>query len=233
MNEARFATLLERLRYIELTLEREMRARGFDPAQLENIALPTSLARLSAERDEIQRELKEAEASFETMSQREGIQMNEVQRIEQQLKRAFEGGAWHGPAVLEVIKDVNAEQAAARPVPGAHSIWELVLHISAWEGACRRRLDGERAEVPDVTDWPAVSSVTDEAWQAAKETLVNGNHELRKKILSIDERTLDQPILPRMSSVYETVHGVVQHDLYHAGQIALLKRALEGSKTSV
>ena len=90
MNEARFATLLERLRYIELTLEREMRARGFDPAQLENIALPTSLARLSAERDEIQRELKEAEASFETMSQREGIQMNEVQRIEQRTRYDLE-----------------------------------------------------------------------------------------------------------------------------------------------
>ncbi|PWT79353.1 MAG: hypothetical protein C5B44_06980 [Acidobacteria bacterium] len=229
MDEARLARLSERLSSIKLTLEREMRARGFDPAQLENTALPTSLARLSAERDEIERELKESEVSF---NPKERMQMSELERIEQQLGRAFEGGAWHGPAVLEVLKDVNAQQAAARPVPGAHSIWELVLHITAWEGACRRRLDGERAEVPDVTDWPKVTSVTDEAWQAAKEKLVNGNRELRKKILSIDETTLDQPILPGMSSIYQTIHGVVQHDLYHAGQIALLKRALESSKTT-
>jgi len=90
MDEARLARLSERLSSIKLTLEREMRARGFDPAQLENTALPTSLARLSAERDEIERELKESEVSF---NPKERMQMSELERIEQQLGRAFEGGA--------------------------------------------------------------------------------------------------------------------------------------------
>jgi len=157
--------------------------------------------------------------------------MSELKRIEQQLKRAFEGGAWHGPAVLELLRDVNAKQAAARPIPGAHSIWELVLHIGAWEGACKRRLEGDRAELPDAEDWQVMNETSDSAWQALKERLIRGHNELRDKIRSIDEATLDQPILPGMSSVYETIHGVIQHDLYHAGQIALLKRALENSGT--
>ena len=157
--------------------------------------------------------------------------MSELKRIEQQLKRAFEGGAWHGPAVLELLRDVNAKQAAARPIPGAHSIWELVLHIGAWEGACKRRLEGDRAELPDAEDWQVMNETSDSAWQALKERLIRSHNELRDKIRSIDEATLDQPILPGMSSVYETIHGVIQHDLYHAGQIALLKRALENSGT--
>ena len=228
MNESRFAELSKRLRSVDLVLEREMRARGFDPAQLENTALPTSLAKLSAERNEIERELKEAEVSFQQNPEGR-VQMSEVQRIERQLQRAFEGGAWHGPAVLELIKDVNARQAAARPIAGAHSIWELVLHIGAWEGACRRRLSGDRAELPDAEDWQIINDMSEGAWQALKEKLIRGHSELVDKIRSIDEATLDQPILPGMSSVYETIHGVIQHDLYHAGQIALLKRALEST----
>jgi hypothetical protein len=63
-------------------------------------------------------------------------------RIADQLKRAFEGDAWHGPAVLEVLQGVTARAAASKPIPGAHSIWELVLHIAAWDGVIRRRMEG-------------------------------------------------------------------------------------------
>ena len=55
--------------------------------------------------------------------------MTEIERIEDQLKRSLEGEAWHGPALEELLADVRAEQAAAKPVPPAHSIWEIVLHI--------------------------------------------------------------------------------------------------------
>jgi uncharacterized damage-inducible protein DinB len=65
--------------------------------------------------------------------------MNEVQRIVDQLRRAFEGEAWHGPAVMQILEGITAAQAAAHPASGAHSIWEIVLHIAAWEGAVSRR----------------------------------------------------------------------------------------------
>lgn len=156
--------------------------------------------------------------------------MTEIERIREQLKRAFEGKAWHGPSVMELLSDVTAQQAAARVFPGAHTIWELAVHIGAWEGACVTRLQGERAELTDAEDWPAVMETTEDAWQRCKSTLADGNQKLRDALTSLDEQRLDEPILPGMPSVYVTVQGVVQHDLYHAGQIAILKKALkEGS----
>ena len=155
----------------------------------------------------------------------------ELERIEDQLKRAFEGGAWHGPSVLEVLKDVTAGQAVARPLPGAHNIWDLVLHIAAWEDACRRRLEGDRAELSDSEDWRAISDTDEAAWERVKALLIDGHRRLRAAIAAADESRLNEPILPGMPSVYVTLHGVIQHDLYHAGQIAILKKALSGVAT--
>ena len=64
--------------------------------------------------------------------------------IAEQLRRAFEGDAWHGPALLELLREMDAATAAAQPLPDVHSIWELVLHVSAWDDAACRRLDGDR-----------------------------------------------------------------------------------------
>jgi uncharacterized damage-inducible protein DinB len=156
--------------------------------------------------------------------------MNEIERIEQQLKLAFEGGAWHGPGVLETLEGVSAKQAAVHPVKGVHSIWELVLHIAAWEDACRRRLEGDRAELSTADDWPHVTDTTEATWAMAKNSLIEGHRKLRESIAFLTEARLDEPILQNMPSVYVTIHGVIQHDLYHAGQIAILKKAAFGAE---
>jgi uncharacterized damage-inducible protein DinB len=156
--------------------------------------------------------------------------MSEIERIVDQLKRAFEGEAWHGPSVVETIEGITPRQAAARPFEGTHSIWELVLHIAAWEHAIVRRLNGDRAQFPTEEDWPPVTATDDEAWEQTKLKLKQGHHELRSAIAGLDESRLDHPIIEGMSSVYVQLHGIIQHDLYHAGQIALLKKAIsEGS----
>ena len=103
---------------------------------------------------------------------------SEVERILGELQRAFEGDAWHGPAVLELLNDVTAEQAAARPIAGAHSIWELVLHIAAWESAGRSRLEGDRAELPDEENFPPVNDTSEAAWQQTIELLKAGHRRL-------------------------------------------------------
>jgi uncharacterized damage-inducible protein DinB len=157
--------------------------------------------------------------------------MNEVERILDQLKRAFEGGAWHGPSVLEIIEGITSQQAAARAFAGTHSIWELVLHIAAWERAILKRLNGERAELPTEEDWPPVGATSDEAWEQTTQALKQGHDDLEAAIARLDESRLDQPIIEGMSSVYVTLHGIVQHSLYHAGQIAILKKATsEGTR---
>ncbi|HJT68008.1 MAG TPA: DinB family protein [Pyrinomonadaceae bacterium] len=156
--------------------------------------------------------------------------MSEVERISDQLRRAFDGDAWHGPSVMPLLNGVTAEQAAAHPVPGAHSIWELTEHIRAWEGACLRRLNGDPAQLPKEEDWVPLNDFSEPAWEKTKQNLRDTHERLLQAIGAVDESRLDQPILNhpeiKFSSVYVTLHGVVQHDLYHAGQIAILKKAL-------
>jgi uncharacterized damage-inducible protein DinB len=154
--------------------------------------------------------------------------MSEIERIADQLKRSFDGGAWHGPAVNEVLRDVSAAGANQRPIQNAHNIRELTLHIGAWENAALRRLNGDRAELTDEEDWAAWTDNSEEGWNRIQAELAIGHQKLLGRIGSLDESQLDQPILAGMSSVYVTLHGVIQHNLYHAGQIAILKKAMTG-----
>lgn len=151
--------------------------------------------------------------------------MSEIKRINDQLKRAFEGKAWHGPSVSEVLAGVTAEQAAAHPIAGAHSIWELTLHIATWERVGRRRIEEFiPIDVSDEEDWPAVEDTSDEAWSSTLDELRSNHEALRAAIRALDESRLEDIVPGTQYSVYFLLHGVIQHDLYHAGQIALLKK---------
>jgi len=153
--------------------------------------------------------------------------MTETHRINSQLKRAYQGEAWHGPSLRELLADVTAEQAAAKPIADAHSIWELVNHVIAWEQIVKRRLEGETlAEIPDEMNFPPIAAPNAEGWQNTLQALETSNKALRDSIRLIDDTKLEE-IVPGMNySNYFMLHGVIQHDLYHAGQIALLKKAL-------
>ncbi|HEX8147362.1 MAG TPA: DinB family protein [Pyrinomonadaceae bacterium] len=153
--------------------------------------------------------------------------MREAERIADQLRRAHEGGAWHGPAVDELLKGVTAAQAAARPFEGAHTIWEIVAHIEAWERAILRRLGGDPAQIYNTEeDWSPAAGGTEDAWAAARRKMSETYVALRGAVLELDDAGLDEPILPNMSTRYVSLHGAVQHALYHAGQIALVRKAL-------
>jgi uncharacterized damage-inducible protein DinB len=152
--------------------------------------------------------------------------MSETKRIKDQLTRAFEGEAWHGPSVFEVLAGVTAEQAAAHPVAGAHSIWEIALHICAWERIGRRRIDEwVPIEVTPEEDWPPVGETSEHAWKNALNRLKLNHVTLEEVIARLDEAKLQEMVPGTPYNVYFLLHGVIQHDLYHAGQIALLKKA--------
>ena len=153
--------------------------------------------------------------------------MREVVRIGSQLKRAFEGGAWHGPSLRELLADVPAEQAASRPLDGAHSIWEIVLHIAAWQDFVARAVEGEPmpTNLPEEENWPPVGDKSEAAWRDAAQSLGDGNKRLRDALRKLVDEDLDRIVAGRDYSVYFMLHGVLQHSLYHAGQIALLKKA--------
>ncbi|HKC71721.1 MAG TPA: DinB family protein [Terriglobales bacterium] len=153
-----------------------------------------------------------------------GPQIDEKSRIADQLKRAFEGDAWHGPAVLEVLDGVNARAAASKPLAGAHSIWELVLHIAAWDGAIRRRMEGQALQLSPEQDFPPVKDTSDSAWRAALDNLKQRHAELIQGVLAMPDHRLTSQVPGKDYDFYHMLHGAVQHELYHAGQIALLKK---------
>ena len=150
----------------------------------------------------------------------------ERERLEAQLERAFEGGAWHGPSVLEALEGVTPEQAHAHPVAAAHSIWELVLHLAATYRLVLRRLQGENAQLTPAEDWPPVPSPTAAGWNDSVRSLRELNEQLRDAVRRFKPDQLDRP-LPAGSpyTAYTQFIGITQHDLYHAGQIAILKKA--------
>lgn len=151
--------------------------------------------------------------------------MTETHRINSQLKRAHQGEAWHGPCLRELLADVSPAQAARKLAPDAHSIWELVEHIIVWEEIVRRRLAGEIViDVPNEIDFPTVNNASETAWQATLQRLADGNQALRDGIKECADAKLEE-IVPGMEYTnYFMLHGVIQHTLYHAGQIALLKK---------
>ena len=154
--------------------------------------------------------------------------MSRGQRVAEAIERSVSGPMWHGPALADLVGDVTAEQAAARPVPGAHSIWELVLHVSSWTEIVRERLVGSaKSEPTPEEDWPPVRDQSAAAWRAAVERLKEAHRELAADVAQLDDSMLIGRVPGREHSVLAMIHGVVEHDAYHGGQIAILKRALD------
>ncbi len=156
----------------------------------------------------------------------------EVIRLEEQLKRALEGEAWHGPSVLELLAGLSAAQAASHPIAGAHSIWELVLHLRSDYDLVLRRLAGDGRQLTAAEDWPACPASTEENWRQTVQELKLLNKKLRQAVRDFPDERLDDSLVPEAPyTAYTQFIGVTQHNLYHAGQIALLKRALAATTT--
>jgi len=153
----------------------------------------------------------------------------DMEIIADQINRAFRGESWHGPSVLEVLAGVSAEDAAAHPIAGAHSIWEIVLHLAGGYTLVLRRVRGERAQLSPEEEWPALAAFSSEAWRESQHTLEQLNQQLQSAVRAFPAERLSQELGSEYSA-YTQFCGTPQHDLYHAGQIALLKKALSASR---
>jgi len=153
--------------------------------------------------------------------------MKETARVADQIRRTLEGPSWHGPSLLEVLEGVTAKQAAARPIAGWKSIWELVLHAIVWQDAVRAHLAGRWPviKIGGPKDWPAAPTPTDAAWKAAVAKLRRSNAALVKAARAYPEAKLEKPLKEGATSAYIQLHGAAQHNLWHAGEMAALKRA--------
>jgi uncharacterized damage-inducible protein DinB len=149
---------------------------------------------------------------------------SEAVRIADQLRRAFYGSAWHGPAVLELVKDIDAKTAAAMPFADVHSIWELVLHIEAWDRAGLIRLSGKKCQMKGAKNFPPVTTASDAAWREAVAQVRATHDKLVDTVAGLPEARLHDQVPGKRYDFYHMLHGIAQHELYHAGQIAILKK---------
>ena len=151
--------------------------------------------------------------------------MSEILRIADQLQRSQRGPAWHGPALGELLAGVDAAVAERRFLPGAHTIREILLHVAAWQSAALHAVEGR--QMPDLAgleDWPGAGS-REQDWSDAVDRLDRVNQTLVAALGKFPEERLSEKVPGRSESFYFLLHGVVQHNLYHAGQIAILTAA--------
>lgn len=156
----------------------------------------------------------------------------ECTRTAEQLRRAFAGDAWHGPSLRELLADVNNNQANSRPLATAHSIWELTLHIGMWIGHAEASMRGVPMppfveSMPPEQNWPEIKDPGKAAWGRTVENTLRGGKELATAIENFGDERLAETVPGRDYVFYSLFHGIVQHSIYHGGQIAILKKALQ------
>jgi uncharacterized damage-inducible protein DinB len=153
--------------------------------------------------------------------------MTESIRLADQIRRAFEGHAWHGDSVLELLADVHAKTAAARPISNAHSIWEILLHIAAWDDVVRRRIGGTAVTLSEEQNFPPVKDTSEAAWRQAIASAKQTHSQLIRAVAAFPDSRLQHQVPGQTQNHYNffcMFSGIAQHELYHAGQIALLKK---------
>jgi len=147
--------------------------------------------------------------------------MRAIERILDQLNRAWGGPSWTGVDIRTLLEDVTDEQAHAHPLPNVHSIIELVAHMTVWMNIVAVRLAGDAKEPTPEED---SRDVTQLPWSKAIEEMENAVSGLSDRVARLSVDDLDKIVAGRDYTTYVMVHGVIQHSLYHAGQIAVLKK---------
>lgn len=157
--------------------------------------------------------------------------MTQAELLADELDRAWRGDPWHGPSLEKILDGVDAAGAAARPIPDAHTIWELLLHLTAWTGEVTRRLGGADPGEPAEGDWPPIPVPTPSAWEAARRDFARAQETVLRAVRSTPESRLGEPVgrvrdpaLGTGITCGQMLHGLAQHHAYHGGQISLLRK---------
>jgi hypothetical protein len=148
--------------------------------------------------------------------------VSEAELILALLDEAYEKKTWHGPNLRQSLKGVSAKQATWRPGRGRHNIWEVALHAAYWKYAARRRIEGGKRggfalKGSDFFARPEKGKLNEAAWKADRELLDREHRALRTAAVEVLKT-------PRAAGLLKPLYGVAFHDIYHAGQIRLLRR---------
>jgi uncharacterized damage-inducible protein DinB/heme-degrading monooxygenase HmoA len=153
----------------------------------------------------------------------------EAEALADELCRVWSGNAWHGPSLTEALEGLTAAEAARRPFANAHTIWELVHHITAWTDTVARRLDGEPLDEPEVGDFPTVDATTPMAWSESLARLEAAHQRLTERVVRLTGTELEATVPLRAHTARLMVDGAIGHVVYHTGQIMLLRKAADST----
>jgi len=158
----------------------------------------------------------------------------EIEHLLGLLDEGYRRAAWHGPNLRGSIRGLTARGAAQRPRAGRHNIWEIVVHAAYWKYAVRRRLVGEKRgsfslQGSNWFDRPIDRS--DKAWRADVALLDAEHQKLREVVSTLQPEELDHPARGSRTLVRRLIAGIAFHDVYHAGQIQLIKKLLRAAKS--
>ena len=151
--------------------------------------------------------------------------MQDNQAILRHYDGVLNGEPWHGDAVWAILNGISAEMAAARPVRDVHTIWEIVGHMTFWEGVVTKRLAGLRAGLVDELNFPTMPEPTEENWRKTLDQFRASNEAFREALAELNPERLEQLTAAGKRTYYGEAHGIIEHHVYHLGQIALLKKA--------
>ncbi len=143
------------------------------------------------------------------------------------LDEGYQQKTWHGPNLKQSLKGVTVKQASWRPGRGRHNIWELTLHAAYWKYVVRRKLAGGRRgsfELPgsNFFERPTKGRLSEKEWRKDRTLLEREHLALRKAMAGIDPSKTSTKLL-------RALYGIAFHDIYHAGQIRVLRRLMDSS----
>jgi len=148
--------------------------------------------------------------------------MSKLKTIVDNLKFTFDGNAWHGPSLQAILKDITAEQSLHK-IGNGHNIAELVHHIYAWRFYVIQHLEGKRDyEVPDDFNFIKIDTIDEKNWNKLKSQLIESQSIIISKLEDASEKLLDNIVSRREFNYEKLLHGLIHHDVYHAGQIRML-----------
>jgi len=157
----------------------------------------------------------------------------EIEHLLGMLDEAYNRAAWHGPNLRGSIRGVSAREAAQSPKAGRHTIWEIVIHAAYWKYAVRRRLSGEKRgsfSIPGSNWFALPTDRSEKAWRVYVALLEREHELLKEAISSVPPENLDRPARGSKIVARRLIAGVAFHDVYHAGQIQLIKKLVRTKK---
>lgn len=157
----------------------------------------------------------------------------EIEHLLQLLDEAYSRAAWHGPNLRGSIRGITAREAALRPKNGRHNIWEIVVHAAYWKYTVTRRLVGEKRgsfSLPGSNWFERPAERSEKAWHADVALLEREHRRLREAVTKVRPEELDKPARGSRTQVRRLIAGIAFHDVYHAGQIQLIKKLLRAGR---